>query len=427
MGTRLREITGELPKPLVPVDGVPLLRRTLELLGRHGITEIILAAGHRGEVIRDYFVANPVPGLEVRTHIEQLPLGTSGALRELAPQLKDDFLLLYGDIFLDLNLGPILEQHVRRAAAATLVVRQSDHPHDSHLVEVNSAGQATGFVLRQEPGRLYRNVANAAIYVLSKVAVDFVPGDRASDFVRDVFPAMVQAGLPVETYWLPSGEYVKDMGTPERLAQVEKYLRQRALIENVSRERKPIRVAFLDRDGVLNVDRKNVHRVEDFELLAGAAEGVRLLNDAGILTVVVTNQPVLARGLCDEATLDAIHQRLRDELGRTGARLDALYYCPHHPETHHAGGRRELRRACDCRKPNIGMILQAQAELGLDLREAVMIGDSAVDLQAGKRAGLRTILIGLPGSELAPEADHVFGDLASAARAIVGGRLEREF
>ena len=146
---------------------------------------------------------------------------------------------------------------------------------------------------------------------------------------------------------------------------------------------------FLDRDGTLIRQVECMHRLEQLGLLPGAAEGIRLLNEKNQLVVVVTNQPVVARGLASEAAVDAIHAELKRRLGRKGAHLDAVYFCPHHPNA----TLEKYRLKCGCRKPEPGMILRAAREHEIDLRQSVMIGDTTQDLEAGRRAGVRTILV----------------------------------
>jgi histidinol-phosphate phosphatase family protein len=423
-GTRLGALVSDIPKPMLPIAGIPLLDRTLQLLKRHGISDVILAAGHKADVIRQHYERG-FDGITVSVYVEAEPRGTAGAVRMLAEQLDDDFLLVYGDVFLDFDIGALARDHEANTAAGTLLVRPSDHPWDSDLVVADDDGLVTRFLNKHRPQGLYKNLANAAIYALSKRIVEFIPEHGSSDFVKEVFPAALEHGVQLRTHLLEPGGFVKDMGTPERLAKVEEYLRWQGLKTQARAQRGPIATVFLDRDGVLNIDKDLVKSPTEVELLPGAAEGLRLLNEAGLKTIIVTNQPVVARGLCTLEGLDAIHARLRDLLAQHHARFDALYYCPHHPETHHSEGVMELRRACDCRKPAIGMIMHAAEELSLDLGRAVMVGDSSVDIETGVNAGIRTILLttGAGRVDEATRPDYTFRGLKEAALAIVSGEI----
>jgi D-glycero-D-manno-heptose 1,7-bisphosphate phosphatase len=326
--------------------------------------------------------------------VEREPLGTAGCLHGFADRLEEDFLLVYGDVFLDLDLRSLMERHTREQALATLLVRASDHPWDSHLVDADDRGRVRELVFHQEPGRLYRNVANAALYVLSRHILRHVRVGIASDFGRDVFPAALRAGGLLVAHPLEPGAFVKDMGTPDRLEKVERHVERKARAMAARDKPGRIRHVLFDRDGTLNENRDLVARPEDLVLLPGAGEAVALLNASGIDCAVVTNQPVIARGLCDEGQMALIHDKLRREVAAHGGGFVAIYHSPYHPETHHGEGVRELRRASDCRKPEPGMLFRAAEEHGWDLAECVMVGDTDNDRLAAAAAGMRFVGIG---------------------------------
>lgn len=185
---------------------------------------------------------------------------------------------------------------------------------------------------------------------------------------------------------------------------------------------------FLDRDGVLNEDAGLISRPEDLRLLPGVPQALRRLKEAGALLIVVTNQPVVARGLVDEAGLEKIHRRLEELLARRGARLDALLYCPHHPETRHPEAQDpRYRRECACRKPKTGMLQEAAERFGLSLPDSFLVGDRTADVQTARNAGCRAVLVqtGMAGKDgLFPEArpDATVADLPQAADWIVRQR-----
>ena len=189
-----------------------------------------------------------------------------------------------------------------------------------------------------------------------------------------------------------SPEYVKDMGTPERFDQVSEDFRTGLVkARNLKNKQKAI---FLDRDGTINRYVGFLRNINEFELLPGVAEAVKIINQSGYLCIVATNQPVIARGEVSVAELNAIHCRMETELGKAGAYIDALYYCPHHPHKGYEGEVPELKIDCDCRKPKPGMLFQAAADYNIDLSQSWMIGDGENDVRAGKAAGCKTALIG---------------------------------
>ena len=424
MGTRLGERTVDMPKPLLDVSGRPLLDRTIEMLAAQGVEHFLLAAGFRGDLIEERYRDQPIAGATIETIIEEEALGTAGCLHLLADRLEEEFLLVYADIFLDFDVVPLAERHQNSGALATLLVRQSDHPWDSHLVDAREDGTVREFVFKQEEGRLYRNLGNAAFYALNRRILDFIPEGQKSDYGKNVFPAALAAEEKLVTYELPPGQWVRDMGTPDRLEVVERYLERRRLIAAARREPRTIDTVFLDRDGTINVHDGHLASWDQFEFLPGALDGIRRLTEAGKRLVVITNQPAIARGLATVEAVEDIHARMCAAIEEAGGKIEAVYYSPFHPETHHGEGVLEFRRASDCRKPGTGMILQAVEELGLDLASSVMVGDTANDILAGRFSGIRTCLVGNLHlqEELAP--DYAAVSLAEVADAILSGALD---
>jgi mannose-1-phosphate guanylyltransferase / phosphomannomutase len=392
-GVRLGELARDIPKPLVEVGGLPVLDHTIACLARAGVRDFILAAGHLGELIAHRYNGPRDDGLSIRTVIEQAPLGTAGAVRALAPLLDAHFALAYGDVFIDFDALALLQVHFDNDALATLLVRASDHPWDSHLVAADSEGRVRDFIHHREPGRRYENLANAGVQVLSRNALDFIARDRPQDFGTDVYPAILRNGGKIHCHRLETCGFVKDMGTPERLGEVSAYLEERAAANAARARPGPVRVLLLDRDGVLTPDLGPGTRAGDLTLLPGAGEALACAHALGLRCIVITNQPGVARGLLTAGELDEAHRQLRALVAKAGGELEAVLDCPHHPETHHAEGVADLRRACRCRKPAPGLIFRAWREHGVDLASAIMVGDRAFDVLAGRAAGVRTVLI----------------------------------
>jgi len=181
------------------------------------------------------------------------------------------------------------------------------------------------------------------------------------------------------------------------------------------------RAVFVDRDGTINVEKDYLYRVDDFEFIPGAPQALRLLNEAGFLVVVVTNQSGVARGYYTEEDVDILHRHIAAELAKTGAQVDAWYYCPHHPS-----GRGSYSLPCSCRKPLPGMLLEAAVDHNIDLAESVMIGDKLADVEAGIAAGCRTILVrtgyGDADEALVPPGTVVCDDLLAGVLSLIRPR-----
>ena len=214
-----------------------------------------------------------------------------------------------------------------------------------------------------------------------------------------------------------SPEYCKDMGTPERFEQVSRDFQHGTVAaKNLKNKQKAV---FLDRDGTINRHIGFLRKPEELELLPGAAEAIKRINESGYLAIVVTNQPVIARGEVTVEKLEVIHNKLETELGKAGAYIDGLYYCPHHPDKGFEGEIVELKIDCDCRKPKPGMILKATEDFNISLEDSWTIGDGKNDILAGKNAGCKTVLIAEERNE-DYGADVVASSLLAAVEEILG-------
>ena len=389
-GTRLRSRIGDLPKPLAPVAGKPILQHQIEMAVAQGVREIVLLTGYGAEAIRDFCGDGSRWGVTLHYQQETAPLGTAGCVMQALALLDDEFIVLYGDTMLDIDLNRFLRYHRAAHAEATLLAHPNDHPQDSDLLDVDQLGIVRAILpYPHPPGAWLENLVNAAAYVLTKpVLAAYRERCPSGDFAKQLFPLMLADGRRIAAY--RSTEYIKDAGTPERLDKVEADF----LSGRIAQGRGVRPAVFFDRDGTLTSGMGLITTPDQLELLPGAAEAVRSVNHAGYLAVLVTNQPVVARGECSEAELRVIHNKLETELGREGAYLDRIYYCPHHPHSGYLGERPELKIECACRKPKPGMILQAAAELRIDLARSWMIGDSTMDIMTAHNAGVASALAG---------------------------------
>ncbi|QII12875.1 putative mannose-1-phosphate guanylyltransferase [Candidatus Kuenenia stuttgartiensis] len=419
-GTRMGSLSQNIPKPMINIANKPILQYQIEIAKRFNLTDIILLTGYKGEVVEDYFGNGENWGVNISCYRETIPLGTAGAVKEVEDYLHDDFLVFYGDVIMDIDLKSVIRYHMKRKPIATLVVHPNDHPYDSDLIEVNNEGKVITFHSKPHKQDIFiRNLVNAALYILSPRIMNFLPKGTYSDFGKDIFPKLVNDGEIIYAYNTP--EYIKDIGTLERLEEVERDIVSGKLYRlNKKNKRKAI---FLDRDGVLNYEIDLLRTPEELELLPDVPNAIKKINTSEYLSVVVTNQPVVAKGLASEKDIYQIHSKLDTVLGRNRAFLDRIYYCPHHPEKGFHGERIEYKIHCDCRKPNTGMINQAVYDLNIDLDESFIIGDRTVDILTGINAGLKTILVrtGYAGDDgvFQCEPDFIFSNLKESTEFII--------
>ena len=419
-GTRLSVRFGDVPKALVPVGGKPVLQHQLELAARAGIRSATIFAGFLANQISAFVGDGARFGLHIETRIEDAPLGNAGAVLNCLNALPPRFFVMYGDVMLAVDLERMARAHLAAGAAFTTFVHPNDHPFDSDLIETDADGWVTALLnAPHADGGFHANLVNAALYVVERDALRPFAGRAGKlDFTKDLIPGLIVSGARVLAY--RTAEYIKDMGTPERLARVEADLESGKIELAGSGKLRP--AVFLDRDGTLNQEKGHLASHQSLTLLPGVGTVLKTLRQAGYSLVVITNQPVIARGEASEADVAAIHRRLEWELGKEGAYLDAVYFCPHHPDKGFPGERPELKIACACRKPGTAMIDQAVRELGLDRKTSWMIGDQTRDIEMAVRAGLRSVLVrtGTGGRDgrYAAVPDFIADDLPAA-----GGRI----
>lgn len=388
-GTRIAELTGDIPKPMIQIQGKPVLEWEIECLRKQGLGDIILTVSHKKETIIDYFGDGSAFGVKLGYFIEDMPLGNAGALFRLRDKLTDDFLLLNADAAFDVDFNRFAEFHRRKGGLATLFTHPNDHPYDSGLILTDTDGAVTRWLTKEDQRpQWYRNCVNAGLHILSPKLLERRPDTPKVDLDRQILKPLAGTG---KMFAYQSPEYVKDMGTPERYAAVcRDFESGRVQARNLKRKQKAV---FLDRDGTVNRHVGLLRDIDQMELLPGAAEAIWKINQSGYLAILVTNQPVIARGEVTVEQLREIHNKLETLLGHEGAYLDAIYYCPHHPDKGHEGEIPELKIDCDCRKPKPGMLLKAAEEFNIDLASSWMVGDSERDILAGKAVGCRTALV----------------------------------
>ncbi|MEA2990222.1 MAG: hypothetical protein QOG83_2933 [Alphaproteobacteria bacterium] len=376
LGTRLGERTRGLPKPMVDVAGRPFLDYLLREVGRHGFRRVILLCGYRSQPLVERFprhcrIAHDIE-LEVTHVVEPEPAGTAGALAHAAGALDEEFLLLNGDSLFDINL-------------LDLTCGPSDGPWIAKLAlrEVADASRYGTVALQgsrivrfaERPERAGPGIINGGVYWLRREILQTIGpriGQGPCSLERDVLPGLAERGA---VFGQRFGGFFIDIGMPEDLDCAQLILPQRTTRG----------AAFLDRDGVLNIDDGWVHRPDQFKWIAGAKETIKSLNDGGFFVFVVTNQAGVARGLYPEAQVTLLHEWINEELGKIGAHVDAFRYCPYHPEA--AVG--EYRRESDWRKPGCGMLQDLMAHWPVRREQSFLIGDRPTDLAAASSAGVR--------------------------------------
>jgi D,D-heptose 1,7-bisphosphate phosphatase len=357
------------PNPLVDIGGAPFIETLVAEARRRGFRDFLLFAEHRAEPVAAFLSERSIEArfdCSVQISVEPVPAGAGDALAHASPRLQDDFLLLDGERWFDFNWLDLFAKSRREGAAAAAALREVVGPEHRETVELEGSRVSA---IRLGDGGRQSALIDGGVYYLTRRAVEGFPDTPARE--AGVLPELVRRGA-LRGY--PYSGFFIDIGIPGNLA---------AAADLVPRRRQRPAV-FLDRDGVLNVDRGYVHAPQQVEWVQGAKEAVKLLNDAGYYVFVVTNQAGVARGYYEEEAVGALHRWMSDELAIIGASIDDWRYCPFHPE----GSVAAYRAAHDWRKPNPGMILDLIAHWPIEREESVLIGDKASDIQAAAAAGV---------------------------------------
>ena len=397
-GTRISSVANDIPKPMIKIGDRPVLEHELECLRDQGFNDIIISVSHLGHIIMDYFgdgsgispATGKAFGVNIQYYFEKEPLGNAGALFKIKDQLTEDFLLINADALFDIDFNRFVSYHKRHGALVTLFAHANDHPYDSGLLVVDKDNFVQQWLTKEDDRpQYYRNIVNGGLHVISPKVLGKKILSEKVDLDRQILKPLAGTGKMI---CYNSPEYAKDMGTPDRYyAACRDFNEGRIQGKNLRNKQKAF---FIDRDGTINKYIGYLRHPNEFELLPEVGEAIRKINLSGYLAIVVTNQPVVARGEVTEEELQIIHNKMETLLGKKGAYLDGIYYCPHHPDKGFDGEIKELKIECECRKPRPGMLMQAAKDFNIDLAASWMIGDGDNDIKAGRRAGCKTALIG---------------------------------
>ena len=379
-GTRLGARTQACPKPLLDIQGEPFLGRLMSHLLRFGFNDFLLLAGYLADQVevfaRDFAARHSV---QVRVSIENQPAGTGGALKLAEYSLEDEFLLLNGDTMFHFNTLDLITRKVDFDWVGRMAMRHV--PDTSRFGRVDHAGGRI-VAMHEKVSGSGEGKINAGIYWLRRSILDYI-SDLPCSLETDILPQLIANGvLAGFTY---DGAFV-DIGITADLFRA-----QNSWSDYVARP-----AVFFDRDGVLNHDEGYTYRIEDFHWTDDAIAAIKACNDADYYVFVVTNQAGVARGFYGEEDVLKLHRWINAELLRHGAHIDAFAYCPHHPD----GKIAKLAKACDCRKPEPGMIEHLLADWPVIKEGSFLVGDKPSDVEAAHAAGIAGVRVEHGGANL---------------------------
>lgn len=393
-GKRLQNAFPDIPKPLVDLDNKPLVWYSISLLKKHGITKFIISTHFKAGLVENYCreLARELE-VEVEFFQENVPLGSGGSILHLLPKLENNFFVLNSDVFTEMDLTAMYNYHITKGSLATLVTHPNDHPYDSDIVLTDGENRVLDFLFKDRERKFYdaRNLVNAGLVLINKSFLSSFKyyDNKQYDLVKDLISPGVDIFHKVFAY--NTVEFIKDCGTVDRLFSVENALRT-GFVKSRSKETSK-KAIFLDRDGTINEHDGHIKSIHQVKVSKENSKAIRKINRSEYLSLIVSNQPVVARGDISVEDLQKINNYIEYEMGINGAYVDDSFFCLHHPHKGYPGEVEELKVNCNCRKPKPGLLRTAADLYHLSLSDCFIVGDRLADIEAGWRIGVPGVLL----------------------------------
>jgi len=415
--THIGSLTKKIARPMLYVGGKPLPEHQIVLLRKYNITEIIILVNHLKDSIISYFGNGNKWDVEL-TYIEEFQsLCSIGGTKEVEDILTEDFIVINTNVMINMHLGKFIDFHRKKESGCTLALQPNACRADNNRFELDRNHRIINVCPKpHKEGEYYPRLVDTGVFIFSSAFFQLLIKEKTADFENEIF---TKIHSKIRAFGYNTSEYIKHIDTAECNNQVELDW-QTGKIERLSYEHKQ-KAIFLDRDGVINEEISFIIKPEDLILYDFTPAAIRKINQSGYKAIVISNQSAIARNLCTLEELQAIHNKLDTELGRSKAKLDSIYFCPHHPEKGQAKERSEYITDCNCRKPKPGMLLEAANDFNLDLSASFMIGDNGRDIEAGKNAGCITVGVrtGYALKKTKYEPDFFFENLKEAVDYII--------
>ncbi len=391
LGSRLKEITKDIPKPLFLINGKSTLERCIEQLDDYKFKNVILTIGYESRKFQEFiYYLNGKYRINIELFVEETPLGECGALWHIKNNLCNHFLFINGDLIFSIDFKKLIYFHKRLSSKLTLVTHTSDHPDDSDLVAVPGGNIVADIFLKDKTNKIEKNayLGNSGIFMISKILLDKISPPSNSDS-KSIFHYVVRKSfdLNINIYSYNTTEYIKDMGTPERFKKAQEDLSLN--IVNKKNYKNLQKTLFLDRDNTLIRCElgKYIHHINEIDFIDENIEKIIPISLNYDFVCLLTNQPGIAMGKLSLRDLDLINSTVIKFCLLKGLKIDVVTFCPHHPHKGFFGEIEILKRDCFCRKPNPGLFFEQAFLRNIDLKESLMIGDSDKDYMAAKNAG----------------------------------------
>ncbi len=387
-GSRVKKISKYIPKAFLKIGKYSIIEHQLNQLSK--LKKKIFLISNKKISKFNNRLKRKYKNIDFKIFEENKPLGTGGCLKPLQKYKHNNYLVIMGDLIFNINFKKFYLFHKKNKSDFTLLVHPNDHPFDSDLLEINEKNQLIKFHNKPHKKNDLGNLSSSGIFLINKKILKFIKTNKFQDLSKDILPKLLKKKIKIYAY--NTREYVKDVGTPKRINLVKKQMKTKKFINGNINKKLP--AIFLDRDGVINKEYPYKHYQNPMEVNSGAISAVKKINKKGFLSVIITNQSAIAKGIITLDKLKKDHRKLEYYFGLHGAYFDRIYFCPYHPEKGFKGEVKKYKRKSSWRKPDNGMILQAIKDLNIDIKKSYMIGDSAVDYYAAKKTGIKCLIVG---------------------------------
>ena len=384
-GTRTKIISKSIPKPFLKLNKKSIIERQLDHL--KSFKKIYLLSNNKIKKFNNGLLRKNISIIE-----ETKPLGNAGCLKNLInfKGIKNDILIISGDLVFNIDIKKFYNFHKKNKSDVSFLVHPNDHIVDSDAIELNKINQLIKFHKKPHKKKNIGNLCLSGIMIIKKKILKFIKKDKFQDFSKDILPKLIRKKIKI--YGYNTREYVKDAGTLERIKKIKKDLNSIKFIKGSLKTKIP--AIFLDRDGVLNKEFQNKHYQNPLKVIDGAFEAIKKINEKGFLSVIVTNQSAVAKGIVTIDKVEKDHKKLEYLFSQRGCYFDRIYYCPYYPVAGFKGEVKKFKKKSNMRKPNNGMFLKAVKDLNIDIKKSYMVGDRITDYLAAKKTGVKFLIVG---------------------------------
>ena len=387
-GSRIKKISKTVPKPFLKIGNKSIIDHQLKFLSK--IKKKIFLLSNRKYSRFHHQLKQKYKNIKFEIFEENMRLGTGGCLRSLIKYKSENYLIIFGDLIFNINFKKFHKFHKKNKSDLTLLVHPNDHPYDSDLLEINEKNRLTKFHKKPHKKNNIGNLSLSGILIFNRKVLKHIKANKFQDLSKNVLPKLMKKKFKIFAY--NTREYVKDIGTPQRMRLIKKQIQTKKFINGNIKKKLP--AIFLDRDGVLNKELNDNKYQNPMKIINGAISAVKKINKMGYLAVIVTNQSAVAKGFITLDKLKNDHKKLEYYFGTQGAYFDRVYFCPYYPDKGFKGENKKFKKKSTWRKPNNGMLLQAIKDLNIDIKKSYMIGDQSVDYYAAKKTGIKCLLVG---------------------------------